>query len=66
VLWVGVVVIATVLLRHHKASSRVRLVFLIGGVLLFGFIFGWMIKEILMTISIIETKLPFTRGEGVS
>ena len=45
VLWVGVVVIATVLLHRRKASSRVRLIFLIGGVLLFGFVFGWIIKD---------------------
>lgn len=44
-LWVTVVVTATLLLRHRKVTSKVRLAFLIGGVLLFGFIFGWIVKD---------------------
>lgn len=44
VLWVGVVVVATLLLQRRKVSSKMRVPFLIGGVLLFGFIFGWIVK----------------------
>jgi len=31
VLWVVVIVIATILLRRHKVTRKVRLAFLIGG-----------------------------------
>jgi polyferredoxin len=40
VLWIAVLVSATILLRRRKVSSRVRLAFLIGGVVVFGFVFG--------------------------
>ncbi|MCP4535711.1 MAG: 4Fe-4S binding protein [Chloroflexi bacterium] len=40
VLWIVVVITTTFLLRHRKVTSKIRLAFLIGGVLLFGFIFG--------------------------
>ncbi|MBL7199023.1 MAG: 4Fe-4S binding protein [Anaerolineae bacterium] len=43
VLWIAVVIVVTVLLRRRKVTSRVRLAFLIGGVLTFGFIFGALI-----------------------
>ena len=43
VLWIVTVVVATILLRRHKVTSKVRLAFLIGGVLLFGFILGALI-----------------------
>jgi len=39
-LWMVVIVVATVLLRRRQVTSKVRLAFLVGGVLLFGFIFG--------------------------
>lgn len=39
-LWLGVVVAATILLRRRQISNRVRLAFLLGGTLLFGFAFG--------------------------
>jgi polyferredoxin len=42
-LWVATVVAATVLLRRHEMTSRVRLAFLIGGVLIFGYFFGLLI-----------------------
>ena len=38
-LWIVVIVVATVLLRRRKVTSKVRLAFLAGGVLVFGFIF---------------------------
>ena len=40
VLWIVVIVVATVLLRRRQVTPKVRLAFLAGGVLLFGFIFG--------------------------
>ena len=40
VLWIATVVVATSLLRRRKAISTVRLAFVVGGVLLFGFAFG--------------------------
>jgi len=43
VLWIIVVVAATLLLRRRKVTSSVRLAFVTGGVLLFGFIFGLVI-----------------------
>jgi len=39
-LWIATVVVATVMLRRRKATSKVRLAFLVGGVLIFGFLFG--------------------------
>ena len=43
VLWIVVIIAATMLLRRRKVTSKVRLAFLIGGVLLFGFVFGFLI-----------------------
>jgi len=43
VLWIATVVAATLLLRRHRVTSRVRLAFLVGGVLIFGFLFGLLI-----------------------
>ncbi|OQY19881.1 MAG: hypothetical protein B6I34_09090 [Anaerolineaceae bacterium 4572_32.1] len=43
VLWIVVVTVATILLRRRKVTPKVRLAFLIGGVLLFGFIFGFLV-----------------------
>ena len=40
VLWLVVVIVGTVLLRRRAVSSRVRIAFLVVGVLLFGFLFG--------------------------
>ncbi len=40
VLWIATIVAATVLLRRRKATSKVRLAFLVGGVLVFGLLFG--------------------------
>ncbi len=40
VLWIVVVVAATILLYRRQATARVRLAFLAGGVLIFGFVFG--------------------------
>ena len=40
VLWIAVIVAATVLLRRRKATSKVRLAFLIAGVLVFGLAYG--------------------------
>ena len=43
VLWIVVVIVATLLLQRRKVTSKVRIAFLIGGVLVFGFIFGFLI-----------------------
>ncbi len=45
VLWIATVVAATLLLRRRKVTSKVRLVFLVGGVLIFGFLFGLLIPS---------------------
>ena len=40
VLWIAVIVTATILLRRHKVTSKVRLAFIGGGVLVFGLVYG--------------------------
>ncbi len=40
VLWLVVVVVATLLLRRRQVTPRVRIAFLAGGTLLLGFVFG--------------------------
>jgi len=42
-LWVATIVVATLLLRRRKVTSQVRLAFLVGGTLVFGFLFGALI-----------------------
>ena len=44
VLWIVVVIVATILLRRRQVTSTVRVAFLAGGVLLFGFLFGLLIS----------------------
>lgn len=43
ILWILVVAGATLLLRRRKVTPRVRLIFLVGGTLVFGFLFGLLI-----------------------
>lgn len=43
--WLVVVVAATLLLRRRQVPAKVRLAFLIGGVLFFGFLFGQIATE---------------------
>jgi len=38
--WLAVVLVATLLLRRQQVTKKVRLAFLIGGVIFFGFLFG--------------------------
>lgn len=45
VLWVAVIVIATILLRRRRVTLKIRLAFLIGGMLLFGFAFGLITRQ---------------------
>jgi len=40
VLWIVAIIAATILLRRRKATSKVRLAFVVGGVLIFGFVYG--------------------------
>jgi polyferredoxin len=40
VLWIVVVVVSAILLHRRRVTSRVRLAFLVGGVLIFGLLFG--------------------------
>lgn len=42
-LWMATIVVATVLLRRRKVTAKLRLGFLVGGVLVFGFVFGLLI-----------------------
>jgi polyferredoxin len=42
-LWLVVVAVATVLLRRRRVTPGVRLAFLLGGTLIFGFLFGLLI-----------------------
>jgi polyferredoxin len=42
-LWIATVVAATILLRRRKVTSKVRIAFLVGGVLVFGFLFGQLV-----------------------
>lgn len=61
-LWVGGVAAATLLLRRRKVNSKMRLFFLIGGVLLFGFTFGWIVKDAVNPNPVFSTRnlLTFT------
>ncbi|MBN1139124.1 MAG: 4Fe-4S binding protein [Anaerolineae bacterium] len=43
VLWIATLVVVTLLLRQRKVTSRVRLALLVGGTLVFGFLFGALI-----------------------
>ncbi len=45
VLWIATIVAATLLLRRRKVSAKVRLAFLVGGVVVFGFLFGLLIPS---------------------
>ena len=40
ILWLAIVVVATILLRRRKVTPEVRLSFIVGGVLVFGFLFA--------------------------
>ena len=40
VVWIAVIVAATILLHRHKVTSSVRLAFVVGGVLVFGLAYG--------------------------
>jgi len=42
-LWIATVIAATLLLHRRRATPRVRLAFLVGGTLIFGFLFGALI-----------------------
>ncbi len=42
-LWIATIVVVTLLLRRRKVTSKVRLWFLVGGILVFGFVFGLLI-----------------------
>ncbi|HET89728.1 MAG TPA: 4Fe-4S binding protein [Chloroflexi bacterium] len=42
-LWIATVVVATLLLRRRQVTSKVRLAFLVGGVLVFGLLFGLLV-----------------------
>mgnify|MGYP006301488179 FL=1 len=69
VLWLAVVAVATVLLMRHKLTARLRLFFVIGGVLLFGVGFGLLLYPGLNPNppSSLRTLLTsiFVRGNGV-
>ena len=45
VLWIATIIVATLLLTKRRVTSGLRLAFLIGGVLLFGFVFGALIPN---------------------
>ncbi|MCD6301907.1 MAG: 4Fe-4S binding protein [Anaerolineae bacterium] len=40
VLWIAIVIVGTLLLRRRAVTTRARIAFLLGGTLLFGFVFG--------------------------
>ena len=42
-LWILVIIVATILLYRREMTSRIRLAFLVGGTLIFGFVFGFLI-----------------------
>jgi polyferredoxin len=43
ILWIAAIAVAAILLRRRKVSPGVRLAFLVGGILVFGFFFGALI-----------------------
>ncbi len=45
VVWITVAIVATYLLAHRKMTHRVRLAFVIGGTLLFGFVYGALLRS---------------------
>jgi polyferredoxin len=45
VLWIAVVTGTTILLMRHKLSQRARLAVVIGGTLVFGFLYGILLKS---------------------
>ncbi|HCU22677.1 MAG TPA: hypothetical protein DF698_07330, partial [Candidatus Atribacteria bacterium] len=40
VLWVLIAIVSTYFLRKNKVTSKIRIYFLVGGVIIFGFIYG--------------------------
>lgn len=60
VLWLITVAITTVLLRRHKVTPAVRLAFLIGGTILFGFVFGLLIPDGLNPNPVASLRTLFT------
>lgn len=65
-LWIATVVLATVLLQRHQVTSKVRLAFLVGGVLAFGFLFGLLIPTGLNPnpVASLRTLLTNALGRG--
>ncbi len=45
VLWIAVVTLAAVLLAKRRVTSRVRVAFLVGGVLIFGLLYGLLLAR---------------------
>ncbi len=74
VLWIGTIVVATLLLRRHKVTERVRLAALVGGTLLFGVIYGvltrsdmnpnpvFSVRNLLTSVLVKHQPTPFIIG----
>jgi polyferredoxin len=43
ILWLAVITTGTILLRRRKMSTRLRLAFVVGGTITFGFIYGFLL-----------------------
>jgi len=62
VFWIVAVIGATILLQRHKVSSKARTSFLIVGVLLFGFAFGFLISGDLNPNPVSSLRTLLTTG----
>jgi len=65
-LWMVTLVVATLLLRRRKVSSGLRVAFLVGGALAFGFVFGALIPAGLNPnpVTSLRTLLTGALGRG--
>ncbi len=57
VMWLVVVAVGTVLLRRRRVTFRVRITFLVGGVVVFGFLFGLLTPQNPNPVASIRTLL---------
>jgi len=64
-LWLVVIIVATILLRHRKVSRKVRVSFLVGGILVFGVLFGLLVINRFdqNPVEILRNVLAFSTGQ---
>ncbi len=60
ILWIVVVIMATILLYRRKMTARVRLLFIIAGVVVFGFGYGLLLRQVLNPNPVASTRTALT------